>query len=377
MSYDTTAPFPSWPMQPAPPAPPAGRRRPPAWLIVAAGLVVVALIIGLVIWAPWNPSPVAPAAVQVQSPTATTAVVSWSKPKGGATPDRFLILRDGKQVGIAPAADTSWTDTGLAPGSKHQYAVETASGGAQSSPSTVEPVVTTLTPAPVGLAVTGKTWTTLRFRWVPSPKGPAPDHYTIFTGTDPVDTVPGSVTSYDVARLQPGQGYQYSVAARWGSAVSDPSAVLTATTTAAPLTGSVPVHINTTAVPGGGASLSVGDKWDDTWRFTPTCTTSACTMSASAEFAPKGFAPKPFTVKLTGSGGSYQGTATAQITHCGSANVKNTITLHLTANKGAVSNGGWTAWAGKWVLSAPYIQPDSTHYCPSQSWTFTVTGTHS
>jgi hypothetical protein len=377
MSYDTTAPYPNWPMQPMPPAPPVSRRRPPVWLFAAAGLVVVALIIGLVIWAPWNPSPVAPTAVRVQSPTATTAVVSWSKPNGGATPDRFLILRDGKQVGIVPAGETSWTDTGLAPGSRHKYAVETAAGGAQSSPSIVEPVVTTLTPAPVGLAISSKTWTTVRFHWAPSPQGPAPDHYTIFNGTDPVDTVPGSVTSYNVVRLQPGQGYQYSVAARWGPVVSDPSSVLNATTTAAPLSGSVPVHVNTTSVPGGGASLSVGDKWDDTWRFTPTCTTTSCTMSASAEFAPKGFVPKPFTVNLTGSGNSYKGSATAQITHCGSANVKNTITLNITPDKGAVSNGGWTSWSGTWVLSAPYIQPNSTQFCPSQSWTFAVTGTHS
>jgi hypothetical protein len=377
MSYDTTAPYPNWPMQPLPPAPPAGRRRPPVWLFATAGAAVVALIIGLVIWAPWSPSPVAPTAVRVQSPTATTAVVSWSKPNGGATPDRFLILRDGKQVGIVPAAETSWTDTGLAPGSRHRYAVETAAGGAQSSPSTVEPVVTTLTPAPVGLAVTSKTWTTVRFHWTPSPKGPAPDQYTIFSGTDAVDTVPGSVTSYNVASLQPGQDYQYSVTARWGSVVSDPSAVMDATTTAAPLSGSVPVHVNTTSVPGGGASLSVGDHWDDSWRFTPACTTTGCTMSTSAEFAPAGFSPEPFTLKLTGGGNSYSGSTKAKITRCGSVDVTNTVNLSITAKNGAVSNGGWTAWSGTLTLSAPYFQPDSTHFCGAESWTFAVTGTHS
>jgi hypothetical protein len=377
MSYDTTAQFPNWPMQPLPPAPPAGRRRPPVWLFATAGLAVVALIVGLVIWAPWSPPPVAPTAVRVQSPTATTAVVSWSKPSGGATPDRFLILRDGKQVGIVPAAETSWTDTGLAPGSRHKYAVETAAGGAQSSPSTVEPVVTTLTPAPVGLAVTSKTWTTVRFHWVPSPKGPAPDQYTIFNGTDAVDTVPGSVTSYNVASLQPGQGYQYSVTARWGTVVSEPSAVLNATTTAAPLSGSVPVHVRTTSVPGGGASLSVGDSWDDSWRFTPTCTTANCQLSTSAEFAPKGFSPEPFTLKLKGGGNSYHGSTTAKITRCGSADVTNSITLTISAKSGAVSNGGWTAWSGTMTLSAPYFQPDSTHFCSAESWTFAVTGAHS
>jgi hypothetical protein len=377
MSYDTTAPFPNWPVQPLTPVPPAGRRRPPAWLLVLAGLAVVALVIGLVIWAPWSPPPVAPAAVRVQSPTATTAVVSWSAPNGGATPDRFLILRDGKQAGIVPAGETSWTDTGLAPGSRHTYAVETAAGGARSSPSTVQPVVTTLTPAPVGLAVIGKTWTTLRFHWAPSPKGPAPDKYTIYNGTDPVGAVPGSVTMYNATSLQPGQGYQYSVSAQWGSAISGPSSALNATTTAAPLSGSVPVHATTTSVPGGGASLSVGDSWDDTWRFTPTCTTTSCTLSASAEFAPKGFSPEPFTVKLTGSGNHYQGSTSAKITRCGSVDLTNSISLSITPKAGAVSNGGWTAWSGTLVLGAPYIQPDSTHFCSAESWTFAVTGTHS
>jgi hypothetical protein len=184
------------------------------------------------------------------------------------------------------------------------------------------------------------------------------------------------VTSYNVPKLQPGQAYQYSVTARWGSVVSDPSSPLTATTTAAPLSGSVPVHVNTTSVPGGGASLSVGDKWDDTWRFTPTCTTTNCMMSTSAEFAPKGFSPEPFTVKLTGSGNSYHGSTTAKITRCGSVNVTNSITLSVTAKQGAVSNGGWTAWSGTMTLSAPYIQPDSTHFCSAESWTFAVTGSH-
>src|SRR5260370_1984545 len=77
------------------------------WLLFPAGLVVVGFITGLIVWAPWSPKPVAPTAVRAQSPTATTAVVSWSKPNGGATPDRFLILRAGKPAGNDPARETS------------------------------------------------------------------------------------------------------------------------------------------------------------------------------------------------------------------------------------------------------------------------------
>jgi hypothetical protein len=100
-------------------------------------------------------------------------------------------------------------------------------------------------------------------------------------------------------------------------------------------------------------------------------------MTASAELSPKGFVPAPFTVKLTGSGGAYQGTTTAQVTRCGSVNVKNTITMNVAPKSGATSNGGWSAWTGTMQVSSPYIQPDSTHYCPAQSWSFALSGTHS
>src|SRR6516164_4240439 len=176
-----------WPPQPPPwsePPPPgptrSGRRR-KTWIIVLSAVVVVGLAVGLIVWAPWHKVPVAPAAVDAQSPTATSVLVSWTPSKGGATIDHYLIVRDGKQVGSVAASQTSYTDDGLAPGTAHLYTIVAASGTQRSSPS-LAIKVTTLAPSPVGLAVGQKTWTTVNFHWSPSPKGPVPSEFVIYGG---------------------------------------------------------------------------------------------------------------------------------------------------------------------------------------------------
>lgn len=376
MSYDTSAPIPGWPppaQPPAMPPPQAGRRRrPPLWALITGGVALVGLVVGLVIWQPWNPPPSPPAAVSLRSPTATTVVVSWTAPKGGATPDEYLILRDGKQAGSVLASQTSWTDTGLTPGSKHQYEVVTHGGGQQSGP-TKELGVTTLTPAPVSLGVTKSTYTTVSLRWAASPKAPAPDGYTIYQGSNQIGTVSGSATSDKVSSLSPGGSYQFTVTEHWGGVTSAQSSALTATTLSAPLSGSVPVNLKVTSVPSGSTGLTDGQAWGDTWQFTANCSSSKCTLTSNAELAPGNLSPTTFTVKLSPSGSGYQGTATAHFSHCGSVQDKDTVSMHI-SSKGSISNGGWTAWSGTLMISAPYTQPTSTTYCPSQNWDLNLTG---
>jgi hypothetical protein len=345
------------------------------WIISLSAVVVVGLAVGLVVWAPWHKVPVAPAAVHAQSPTATSVLVSWAPSQGGATIDHYLVLRDGTQIGDVPASQTSYTDTGLAPGTAHRYTIIAASGTQRSSPS-LAAKVTTIAPSPVGLAVAQQTWTTVDVHWSPSSKGPVPDEYLIYRGGTSIATVPGTVDSYSVTGLTPGTAYQYQVAAKWGGRESGLSPALTAATLTPPLQGSVPVHFSTLSTPGSGASLSVGQKWNDTWTFSSACTKNRCTLTTHAEFAAPGFAAQPFTMTLSSSGTGYAGSTQADITKCGSINVKNTVTLSITPNKGAVQNGGWNAWSGTMVLNSPYVTASSTTFCPVQSWHFAVTGTH-
>src|SRR5215469_1546112 len=367
-----------WPPPPSmsPPSGPAGSgRRCKAWIISVSAVVVVGLAVGLVVWAPWHKVPVAPAAVHAQSPTATVVLVSWAPSQGGAAVDHYVILRDGRQVGSVPASLTSYTDHGLAPGTAHRYTIVARSGTQRSSPS--EAIgVTTLAPSPVGLAVGQETWTTVAFHWSPSPKAPVPSEFVIYSGGTSIAVVPGTIDSYSVTGLTPGSVDQYRVAAKWGEQQSRRTPALATATLSPPLQGDVPVHVTTTSTPGAGASLSVGQKWSDTWKFSSDCTGNKCTLTTDAEFAAPGFAAQPFTMTLTSSGSGYAGSAKAEVTKCGSVNVKNTVTLRITPNQGAVSNGAWNAWSGAMVLSSPYVMASSTTFCPVQSWNFTVTGTH-
>lgn len=377
MSHDSTAPIPNWPpVQQAPLPPGARRRRPPLWGLVAGGVALVGLVAGLLVWQPWNPPPNAPTAISAISKTATSVDVSWTASKGGATPSHYVVYRDGRQAGTVPASQTSWTDTGLTPGSRHQYTVAAQGGGQQSGPSTAA-AATTITPPPVGLTVTKATYTSVSVRWSPSPQGPAPDGYTIYVGTSPVDSVPGSVNSYQFTGLTAGQDYQVSLTARWGSATSGPSSALSTPTLDPPLSGSVPLTYETTSTPGGGAWGTVGQHWTDNWQFSADCGQSSCTLTSNGEFAPPGLAPRAFTVRLAPSGGGYSGSTTAQVTDCKGVSVHNSITVSIAPKSGAVRNGSWTVWSGTMQLSSPYVQANSTYYCPSQSWNFHLTGSSS
>jgi hypothetical protein len=334
------------------------------------------LIAGLLIWQPWNPPPNAPTAVHVVSQTATSVDVSWTASQGGAKPDKYVIFRDGKQAGTVPASQTSWTDNGLAPGSSHQYTVAASASGRQSGAST-KAGVTTITPPPTSLAVSKVGYTTEVLTWSPSAQGPQPDQYTIYDGTTQLGTVSGSADSYTLTGLSPGSDHQLTVTSRWGSATSAPSSSLDAPALSPPLSGSVPVQFTTVSVPGGSSGITNGEHWGDTWSFSPTCAGTSCTLTDSGEFAPPNLGNRTFTVKLSPAGSGYSGSTTAKVTNCGGTDVNNTITVTIAPNSGAVSNGGWTAWHGTMQLSSPYIQVNSSNYCPAQSWQFNLTGSGS
>ena len=346
-----------------------------AKVISVAAVVVAGLIAGLVAWSPWKPNP--PAHVHATSPTATSALVSWQAASGIiAGPRSYLVLRDGKQVGSVPASATSWTDHGLIPGVTYRYAV-VAAGLVRSAPS-ASASVTTITPSPVRLTERA-THTTVDLHWSPSPLGPAPDHYVISNGTTVVATLPGTTTSYTDTGLAPGTPFQYTAVAQWGGYFSGPSPAANGATVAAPLSSSVPVHVDTTSSPGAAwGPVVAGYHWTDTWDAMPSCTSGDCTMKVTIAASPPSDAYQytPFPMTLNPSGTGYSGTAEAQVTGCKLTQsvipVTDTITLTLTPVKGRVDNGAWGAWTGTMVMSAPYLA-EGNEYCPSGSWTFAVT----
>jgi hypothetical protein len=344
---------------------PLGRR---GWAIAVSAGVVVALVAGLVVWSPWQPSP--PSAVRVTGSTATTAEISWAASGGIASPGRYLVLRDGQQVGSVPASATSWTDHGLSPGTTYDYTVA-AAGWGQSGPSAAA-IVTTPAPSPAGLAVTRITHSTATLHWSRPRNAPVPDLYQIYNGFDLLDTIEGTVTSYTNANQQPGTVYQYSVVAQWGDHKSAPSAPALGEQLALPVSGSVPVSVVTTSTPGGGASLSVGYHWDDAWDFYGSCPGDICKISAYVGIRwTQRYQSYQYPITLHGAGRTYSGTAQVNATHCQSVQVTDTLTVTITST-GAVVNGAWQAWTGTMVVDSPLVASGST-YCPAQSWRFAIT----
>lgn len=322
---------------------------------------------------PWNPSPNAPASVSAHSKTATTVTVSWPAAKGGATPAHYVVLRDGAQAGEVPASQTSWTDSGLAPGTTHQYAVETVGGGQTSGPSVIA-TTTTLTPSPVGLSVRA-TYSTATLHWKPSPLGPTPSRYTIYDGPTEVMILPGTTTSYIDQGQRAGAAYQYSVVAQWGSHKSKPSAPAIGSIVSAPLDSAVQVQVTPTSVPSGGTGTPVGQASSYSWSFQPSCEENSCTMTVEGKIPAVGNKYYPFSIGLVSSGAGYSGSFTkAKLTQCSTVEVAGTVTVTLTPDKSQIANGAWGGWTGTVVLSSPYTGLGGGYYCPAGNWDFSLSG---
>src|SRR5215831_8298003 len=132
---------------------PAGRRR-RKWVIpvaVIAGVVVLGLVAGLVIWAPWKSPPLLRPAGLAAGPSTTNSVAfRWAPPATGPAPDKYVILHEGQVIGSVRGTVTSFRVTGLAPATSYQYRVAAVRGGKRSALSAVL-VVRTVTP-PVSAA---------------------------------------------------------------------------------------------------------------------------------------------------------------------------------------------------------------------------------
>lgn len=387
---DTVAPLPPpspGNLAPLPPMAPSAARGPGGWFgsrarlgrrgwtIAAAGVAVVALVAGLIVWSPWTPSP--PSAVRVAGSTASTVEITWTASGGIASPDHYLVLRDGQQVGSVPASETSFTDQDLTPGTTYDYVV-VAAGLVQSGHSAVVSV-TTPAPSPVGLTVTRITHSTVALHWSPPGNAPVPDLYKIYNGPEQIDTIEGTVTTYTDTHQQPGSTFQYAVVAQWGNHTSKPSASAAGETLNLPVTGAAPVHVVTTTVPGNGFALSVGYHWDDVWGFSGTCSGDSCSISADVGIRwYQQYQSNPYTVTLRGSGGTYSGTAPVPVAEepkCGgSVTTSDTVTLTITA-KGPVVKGTWQAWTGTMVYNEALALASNGGYCPAATWRFAVTTT--
>jgi hypothetical protein len=136
---------------------PRKRRRWAIPVIVGTVVVVLALLAGLLIWAPWKSPPLLRPTGLTAGPSTTSSVTfRWSRPATGPPPDRYVILHDGRVAGSVPGTVTSYGATGLAPATAYGYRVAAERGGKRSALSAVI-VMTTATP-PVSAARLQGSW---------------------------------------------------------------------------------------------------------------------------------------------------------------------------------------------------------------------------
>ena len=342
--------------------------------MIGAGVLVVASVAGLLVWQPWNPSPVAPASVSGTSPTGTRIRLTWPAPAGGAAVGYYVILRDGKQVAHVPAGTLTWTDTSVQPGDRYVYGVATAGGGTQSGSSPTA-TVTALTPPPSVLAVSA-TYTTTTLNWRAPTDAPTPTSYVIYNSDGVLATIPGSSTSYTESGEQPGTPYQYAVVAEWGSHKSQQTTPITGSTRAVPLSGPGSATVTLTASPAGSFdNPTAGKAYKYNWTFDPTCRQDTCTVVAYATM-PTNAAGKPyyFAVTLGGSDASgYFGSAQGHDTYCETSSDPDDDTLSVRITPvGPVRNGTWTNWQGTLTDDAAANTTADGSTCEAAVWSFTI-----
>jgi hypothetical protein len=119
------------------------------WVLPAAivTVVVLGLVTGLVIWAPWKSPPLLrPTGLAAGTSTISSVAFHWSDPRTGPLPDKYLILSNGAVVGSVPGTVTSYRSTGLAPDTFYQYRVVAERGGQRSARSALLVVRTAIPP---------------------------------------------------------------------------------------------------------------------------------------------------------------------------------------------------------------------------------------
>ena len=122
------------------------RRRRRLGSYAAVAVVLLALIVGVVIWAPWRKAPVLPPTRLAAGPRTTSSVTfHWSGPAIGPSPDKYLIVHNGKVINSVPGTITSFHAAGLAPDTAYKYRVAAVRGGKRSA---LSPILTVNTKAP-------------------------------------------------------------------------------------------------------------------------------------------------------------------------------------------------------------------------------------
>lgn len=123
------------------------RRRRRSWGgYVAVAVVLLALAVGVAIWAPWRKPPVLqPTGLAAGARTTSSVAFHWSGPATGPSPDKYLIFHNDKVISSVPGTVTRFHAAGLAPDTAYEYRVAAVRGGKRSA---LSPILTVNTKSP-------------------------------------------------------------------------------------------------------------------------------------------------------------------------------------------------------------------------------------
>lgn len=107
-------------------------------------------------WAVDTTAPTVPADVTATGASLTSIAVSWTGSTDARGVAGYRVYRDGGAVADLAATQTSWTDTGLATGASHSYAVDAVDGAGNRSARSDPMSARTQVPAPSTLSFTAE-----------------------------------------------------------------------------------------------------------------------------------------------------------------------------------------------------------------------------
>lgn len=189
----------------------------------------------LVVATPDTVAPSVPANLRVVEATSSSVRFAWEPSSDDTGVTAYRVSRDGAVV--ATVTGTEWTDSALAPGTGHSYAVAAGDGsGNWSAPSAVLSAATladTEPPAPVSelTATSSANGTSVALAWTASTSSDTVGYRVARNGTTVADSVAG--TTLTDAAVVPSTAYTYLVHA-FDAAGNVSAGVWVSVTTAAP-----------------------------------------------------------------------------------------------------------------------------------------------
>ena len=158
--------------------------------------------------------PTAPTNLKATGTGYTSVSLSWGASTDNVGVTGYTVLRNGKAIATLSGTTTSYTDTGLTPGTAYTYQVTASDAAANASqPSNTLPASTqadTAPPTPPGTpTATSVTASQLGLSWAPSTDNVGVVGYQVLRGGSVIASVSG--TSYTDTTVAPGTSYTYQI----------------------------------------------------------------------------------------------------------------------------------------------------------------------